>query len=164
MLLFSHMYIYDSWIKTKHHFSFFSGFFFFLTDIDECKTYPGKCHVNATCNNTNGSHVCTCKPGYTGDGRNCTGIVNNLRSVQIRFDYCNEFLFVVVAFFWYCGKPSFNFCYTGGGSYPTETFVVITDNLFSLFEKISCSRNPVKGWQKTWLAIFNKIMADPQQF
>ena len=27
-------------------------FFFFLTNIDECKTYPGKCQVNATCNNT----------------------------------------------------------------------------------------------------------------
>ena len=26
--------------------------FFFLTNIDECKTYPGKCQVNATCNNT----------------------------------------------------------------------------------------------------------------
>ncbi|CAH3164830.1 unnamed protein product, partial [Pocillopora meandrina] len=44
-------------------------------DIDECKTYSNKCDVNALCNNTHGSHVCTCKPGYTGDGRNCTGTV-----------------------------------------------------------------------------------------
>ena len=72
---------------------------FFLTDIDECKTYSAKCHVNAICNNTHGSHVCTCKTGYTGDGRNCTGTVNNLRSIHIRFDHCNEFLFVVAVFF-----------------------------------------------------------------
>ena len=76
---------------------FFSLFsFFFLTDIDECKTYPDKCHVNALCNNTQGSHVCKCKPGYTGDGRNCTGKVNNLKRLHICFDYYNEFLFVVV--------------------------------------------------------------------
>ena len=65
----------------------FSFFLFFLKDIDECKTYPDKCHVNATCNNTYGSHVCICKPGYTGDGRNCTGTVNNLSSLQIHFDH-----------------------------------------------------------------------------
>ena len=74
---------------------------FFLTDIDECQTYPDKCHINALCNNTHGSHVCTCKPGYTGDGRNCTGTVNNFRSLLIRFDYYNEFLFVVIVFFFF---------------------------------------------------------------
>ena len=26
--------------------------FFFFTNIDECKTYPSKCQVNATCNST----------------------------------------------------------------------------------------------------------------
>ena len=57
-------------------FSFFT--FFCVTDIDECKTYPGKCHTNAICKNTHGSHVCACKPGYTGDGHNCTGTVNIL--------------------------------------------------------------------------------------
>ena len=34
------------------------------------------CDMNAVCNNTEGSHICTCKPGYTGDGSNCTG--NNM--------------------------------------------------------------------------------------
>ena len=87
------------------------SFFLFLTDIDECKTYPDKCHVNATCNNTHGSHVCTCKPGYTGNGRNCTGTVNNRRSLHIRFDCINEFLFVVVGFF-----VCFNFFNLRGGS------------------------------------------------
>ena len=33
-------------------------------------------HVNAKCNNTLGSHVCECQPGYTGNGQNCAGEFN----------------------------------------------------------------------------------------
>ena len=55
----------------------------FSTDTDECKRTPQKCHVNAACNNTHGSYVCTCKPGYVGDGRDCAGVKNlwNLNSI-----------------------------------------------------------------------------------
>ena len=42
----------------------------FLIDIDECLDDP--CHFNATCENTNGSYVCICDTGYTGDGETCT--------------------------------------------------------------------------------------------
>ena len=106
ILLFSYMYLYDSWIKTKSHFSFFSLFFsFILKDIDECITYPGKCHVNATCNNTDGSHVCSCKPGYIGDGRSCTGIFNNLKNFRFFLTITMNF----VRFVQYRGKPRFNF-------------------------------------------------------
>ena len=46
----------------------------FISDINECQTdYP--CHFNATCNNTDGSYICQCDPGYRGDGFNCTGKV-----------------------------------------------------------------------------------------
>ena len=31
------------------------------------------CHVDATCTNTDGSFTCACKPGYTGNGTDCTG-------------------------------------------------------------------------------------------
>ena len=95
---FAHVHV---WLLNKNQisFSFFSPFFLFpfpfLKDIDECKTYPGKCRVNATCNNTKRSHVCKCKPGYTGDGRDCTSLVDNLRSLQTRFDYYNEFLLLL---------------------------------------------------------------------
>ena len=34
------------------------------------------CHVNAKCNNTLGSHICECQPGYTGNGQKCTGEFN----------------------------------------------------------------------------------------
>ena len=46
---------------------------FFFADINECETGKHNCHANAICKNTNGSFVCTCKPGYSGDGVNCTG-------------------------------------------------------------------------------------------
>ena len=58
----------------------------FMIDIDECGTSPGRCHEKAACNNTRGSYVCTCEPGFIGDGQNCTGTVNSLKSLQIRVD------------------------------------------------------------------------------
>ena len=46
-----------------------------FTDIDECKG-NNSCHVNATCKNILGSHVCQCHAGYTGNGQNCAGEIN----------------------------------------------------------------------------------------
>ncbi|XP_073241348.1 uncharacterized protein [Porites lutea] len=41
-------------------------------DINECKEGTHNCSSNAVCNNTKGSYNCTCKPGYEGNGNNCT--------------------------------------------------------------------------------------------
>ncbi|XP_078367167.1 uncharacterized protein LOC144651149 [Oculina patagonica] len=43
-----------------------------LEDVDECITGNHDCDVNANCANTVGGHNCTCKEGYTGDGRSCS--------------------------------------------------------------------------------------------
>ncbi|XP_022795533.1 protein kinase C-binding protein NELL2-like [Stylophora pistillata] len=43
-------------------------------DIDECSKGGHTCDVNANCQNTNGSYNCSCKKGYTGDGRSCSDI------------------------------------------------------------------------------------------
>jgi len=40
-------------------------------DVDECKVHNGGCSEVANCTNTPGSRVCTCGPGYTGDGVTC---------------------------------------------------------------------------------------------
>ena len=45
-----------------------------LLDIDECVQDTHTCSKDgALCNNTKGSFNCTCKPGFVGDGYNCTG-------------------------------------------------------------------------------------------
>ena len=44
-----------------------------ISDINECKEGTYNCSSNAVCNNTKGSYNCTCKPGYEGNGNNCTG-------------------------------------------------------------------------------------------
>ena len=44
-----------------------------ILDINECEAKTHNCSANATCINTKGSFKCTCKPGYDGNGHNCTG-------------------------------------------------------------------------------------------
>ncbi|WP_395855321.1 EGF domain-containing protein [Cystobacter fuscus] len=39
-----------------------------------CADGSVKCDANALCTETSGSAVCTCKPGYTGDGSTCTDV------------------------------------------------------------------------------------------
>ena len=43
-----------------------------FTDIDECSS-SHKCDSSATCYNTDGSYICVCNSGYSGDGRTCRG-------------------------------------------------------------------------------------------
>ena len=50
-------------------------------DIDECLNQS--CHLNATCNITVGSFICTCDVGYSGDGLNCSGLVKNYILIEI---------------------------------------------------------------------------------
>lgn len=47
----------------------------FSTDVDECNVPEMEsCDPNADCTNSIGSFDCRCRPGYEGDGQNCTGI------------------------------------------------------------------------------------------
>ena len=46
--------------------------YLFLVDLDECDTGVDSCDAYAVCNNTIGSHNCTCYSGYTGNGIFCT--------------------------------------------------------------------------------------------
>ena len=48
-------------------------FFAVVLDFDECKTSTSSCDDNAACKNTVGSYTCTCKSGYSGDGKTCNG-------------------------------------------------------------------------------------------
>ena len=48
------------------------------TDTNECLLLTHRCHANANCTNTEGSHVCICRAGYLGNGQECAGTVTFL--------------------------------------------------------------------------------------
>ena len=79
-------------------------FFPIFLDIDECQKNTHNCHLNATCQNTNGSFVCTCLFGFNGDGRICTGncLLMTLISVSLLvfvFFFCLFFYLYVPSWF-----------------------------------------------------------------
>jgi len=41
-------------------------------DINECSLGTSNCHINAICSNTIGSYECHCKPGFIGNGIECS--------------------------------------------------------------------------------------------
>ena len=45
-----------------------------LLDLDECSLSLDNCHENSNCTNINGSFVCSCERGHTGNGTVCEGI------------------------------------------------------------------------------------------
>ena len=59
-------------------------YFTFLYHLDTNECVPDSpCHANATCNNTEGSYLCTCDSGYSGDGFTCNGKTLT-RNINIR--------------------------------------------------------------------------------
>lgn len=40
-------------------------------DVNECTAGNHMCSPDAQCINQEGSHICQCRPGFSGDGRNC---------------------------------------------------------------------------------------------
>ena len=66
----------DSFVEVDHNEKSLTNFKYLLhsLDIDECDTGLHNCHVNATCNNTSGSHTCTCNNKLFGNGTHCNGI------------------------------------------------------------------------------------------
>ena len=46
--------------------------YFVYVDVDECTAFPNICGANADCHNTDGSYICNCKAGYSGDGKTCS--------------------------------------------------------------------------------------------
>ncbi|XP_067031958.1 uncharacterized protein [Acropora muricata] len=50
-------------------------------DIDECMAFPNICDANADCQNTDGSYICNCKAGYTGDGKTCSKAASSCNEI-----------------------------------------------------------------------------------
>ena len=53
----------------------FELFFLLSVDVDECAASSPVCDADALCSNSPGSYHCTCKAGYTGNGKTCTGML-----------------------------------------------------------------------------------------
>ena len=49
------------------------GYHEIFLDVDECSLSLENCHENSSCTNFNGSFLCTCDNGYTGNGTVCEG-------------------------------------------------------------------------------------------
>ena len=62
-----------------------SSAFGWYLDIDECATNTDDCAdaPSGTCTNTIGSYICTCNPGYTGNGKICVGKFFTCLLVQV---------------------------------------------------------------------------------
>ena len=41
--------------------------------MNECEVDEDKCHMFASCNDTQGSYDCLCNEGFSGNGTTCTG-------------------------------------------------------------------------------------------
>ena len=64
-------------------------------DINECGSNDlNNCHENAQCTNTEGSFTCSCNPGYSGDGVNCTSKILNRK--QRFWNEQNIYLFACI--------------------------------------------------------------------
>ena len=48
--------------------------YFVHTDEDECGSADSNiCDADANCTNTDGSYICACHDGFSGDGETCNG-------------------------------------------------------------------------------------------
>ena len=60
-------------------------FFSFISElnVEDCATNPQLCNRNAVCKTIEGSSICICNPGYSGNGKICTGN-HNITNIPIR--------------------------------------------------------------------------------
>lgn len=61
------------WAKLKQ----FLCTFYNSLEVNECNDSSHDCHPDAFCTDTDDSFNCTCKAGYTGDGRICVGLYSH---------------------------------------------------------------------------------------
>ncbi len=74
-----------------------------ITDIDECVEATHDCHANADCTDTDGSFICSCKVGFTGNGLTCTGTYIHISTpTHTKCSIKNQFyLFALFKFHFY---------------------------------------------------------------
>ena len=68
----------NPWMSNNSANTYFFSFkpttnYLVFSDVDECNSTIPVCDANAECANTIGSHSCSCKAGFTGNGKKCVG-------------------------------------------------------------------------------------------
>lgn len=71
----------------------------FVSDIDECSKNGSPCDENADCLNNDGSYTCTCKDGFTGNGRVCDGKFLSAYKISLPCIIIAHFAFSLFVFF-----------------------------------------------------------------
>lgn len=73
-------------IKLTSLIEFDPAFCSIAADVDECASPDNNdCHSKALCTNTEGSYVCRCLRGYSGDGKNCSGKSLSLAGWNVKY-------------------------------------------------------------------------------
>ena len=73
--------------------SFLKLYFTVFVDIDECAKNVNRCDLYAKCINTEGSHKCECRTGFTGNGHMCKGTFSFTFILHLCRD-CNSFYYM----------------------------------------------------------------------
>ena len=68
--------------KYSTYFNCIISVYILLSDIDECSLETDDCSNLTHCINTDGSYLCECIVGFTGEGGSCTG--NKLYHYQVK--------------------------------------------------------------------------------
>lgn len=75
-----------AWCEVTNESAPYRGILLFIinfVDVDECSSSEtNECDPNALCTNMEGSYVCRCKKGFTGNGSACTGMYIHKQSVN----------------------------------------------------------------------------------
>ena len=71
-------------------------FLLIISDIDECTSSIDDCHKDAQCSNTDGAFTCNCNAGFTGDGRQCTGVIPWDSIVFFPSLFCFEIITIII--------------------------------------------------------------------
>ncbi len=71
---------------------------FLQLDINECTDGSANCDENADCENNEGSYDCTCRNGFTGNGKKCNGKQLNVTPIitdMLRSRSCTVYIILL---------------------------------------------------------------------
>ena len=135
-------------LKENKIFLCFSSLFCLFSDINECTANSDNCDVNAVCQNTVGSHTCSCKAGYTGNGKQCRGKddFKEIQQKRLKAIFNSHYLFQ------YYGLKMTKFPYCRSACIDSEDSYACEQVLYSKLGAKRAPQRAVKGQGKREVA------------